>query len=138
MNLNRTALAVLLLFLLPAFSARAGENPFWAADSRNNFRILLPGGWTVRRHLSPELLKLTQQLFDVLAMAVTRGPLTGIWGSWENASQADIQQFIKRWEHSSLDLLQMGHAALLQLVMLAWYGQAEAWGHCGYPGPPQI
>ena len=32
----------------------------------------------------------------------------------------------------------MGHAALLQLVMLAWYGQAEAWGHCGYPGPPQI
>ena len=55
MNLNRTALAVLLLFLLPAFPAWAGENPFWAADSRNNFRILLPGGWTVRRHLSPEL-----------------------------------------------------------------------------------
>jgi len=55
MNLNRTALAALLLFLLPAFPARAGEHPFWAADRRENFRILLPGGWTVRRHLSQEL-----------------------------------------------------------------------------------
>ena len=90
------------------------------------------------QHLSPELLKLTQQLFDVLAMAVTRGPLTGIWGSWENASQADIQQFIKRWEHSSLDLLRMGHASLLQLVQMAWYGRPQSWAHCGYPGPPQF
>lgn len=90
------------------------------------------------RHLSPELLKLTQQLFDVLAMAVTRGPLTGIWGSWENASQADIQQFIKRWEHSSLDLLRMGHASLLQLILMAWYARPQSWAHCGYPGPPQF
>jgi hypothetical protein len=90
------------------------------------------------QHLSPELLKLTQQLFDVLAMAVTRGPLTGIWGSWENASQADIQQFIKRWEHSSLDLLRMGHASLLQLILMAWYARPQSWAHCGYPGPPQF
>lgn len=89
-------------------------------------------------HLSPELLKLTRQLFDVLAMAVTRGPLTGIWGSWENASQADIQQFIKRWEHSSLDLLRMGHASLLQLILMAWYARPQSWAHCGYPGPPQF
>ena len=90
------------------------------------------------QHLSPELLKLTQQLFDVLAMAVTRGPLTGIWGSWENASQADIQQFLKRWEHSSLDLLRMGHASLLQLILMAWYARPQSWAHCGYPGPPQF
>ena len=90
------------------------------------------------QQLSPELLKLTQQLFDVLAMAVTRGPLTGIWGSWENASQADIQQFLKRWEHSSLDLLRMGHASLLQLILMAWYARPQSWAHCGYPGPPQF
>ena len=90
------------------------------------------------QHLSPELLKLTQQLFDVLAMAVTRGPLTGVWGSWENASQADIQQFLKRWEHSSLDLLRMGHASLLQLILMAWYARPQSWAHCGYPGPPQF
>ncbi|CAI8790026.1 Twin-arginine translocation pathway signal protein [Pseudomonas sp. IT-P258] len=89
-------------------------------------------------HLSPEMLKLTQQLFDVLGMAVTRGPLTGIWGSWENASADDIRQFLNRWENSSLSLLRMGHSSLLQLVMMAWYGRKESWAHCGYPGPPTV
>mgnify|MGYP000078306604 CR=1 FL=1 len=71
-------------------------------------------------HLSPEMLKLTRQLFDVLGMAVTRGPLTGIWGSWENASGAEIRHFLERWENSALGLLRMGHNSLLQLVMMAW------------------
>jgi hypothetical protein len=89
-------------------------------------------------YLSPELLKLTQQLFDVLAMSVTRGPLTGIWGSWENASKTDVQNFLNRWEHSSLDLLRMGHASLLQVVQMSWYARPQSWAHCGYPGPPQF
>ena len=89
-------------------------------------------------HLSPEMLKLTRQLFDVLGMAVTRGPLTGIWGSWENASANDIRAFLDRWENSSLSLLRMGHSSLLQLVMMAWYGRKESWAHCGYPGPPTV
>jgi hypothetical protein len=89
-------------------------------------------------HLSPEMLKLTRQLFDVLGMAVTRGPLTGIWGSWENASDDEIRHFLDRWENSSLNLLRMGHSSLLQLVMMAWYSRAESWVHCGYPGPPAV
>ena len=89
-------------------------------------------------HLSPEMLKLTQQLFDVLGMAVTRGPLTGIWGSWENASADDIRRFLDRWENSALSLLRMGHSSLVQLVMMAWYGRKESWAHCGYPGPPTV
>lgn len=59
MNMKLCALAVLLyfllLFLLPASPARAMENPYWTGDSRTGFRILLPGRWVVRRHLSPEL-----------------------------------------------------------------------------------
>ena len=90
------------------------------------------------QHLSPELLKLTQQLFDVLAMAVTRGPLTGVWGSWENANSAQVSGFLLRWQNSSIGLLKMGHASLLQLVMLAWYGQPDSWAHCGYSGPPTV
>ncbi|MGF6693616.1 hypothetical protein M2318_003699 [Metapseudomonas resinovorans] len=88
--------------------------------------------------LSPEMLKLTQQLFDVLALPVTRGPLTGVWGSWEKASAQDIRDFLTRWENSSIGLLKMGHASLLQLVLMAWYGRPESWVHCGYPGPPAI
>lgn len=89
-------------------------------------------------HLSPEMLKLTVQLLDVLAMPVTRGPLTGVWGSWENASAADVRAFLERWQNSSIGLLKMGHASLLQLVMMSWYGRAESWAHCGYPGPPTV
>lgn len=89
-------------------------------------------------HVSPELLKLTVQLFDVLAMPITRGPLTGVWGSWENASPADAQAFLDRWQNSSIGLLKMGHTSLLQLVMMSWYSRAESWAHCGYPGPPTV
>jgi len=89
-------------------------------------------------HLSPEMLKLTHQLFDVLAMGVTRGPLTGIWGAWENASADDIRRFLDRWQNSSLSLLRMGHSSILQLVMMAWYSRAESWPFCGYPGPPAV
>jgi hypothetical protein len=89
-------------------------------------------------HLSPEMLKLTRQLFDVLGMSITRGPLTGIWGSWENASSEAIRYFLDRWENSSLSLLRMGHNSLLQMVMMAWYSRAGSWAHCGYPGPPTV
>ncbi|CAI8894670.1 twin-arginine translocation pathway signal protein [Pseudomonas sp. IT-P395] len=89
-------------------------------------------------HLSPEMLKLIRQLFDVLGMTVTRGPLTGIWGSWENASAEAMRHFLDRWENSSLSLLRMGHSSLQQMVMMAWYTRAESWAHCGYPGPPSV
>ena len=89
-------------------------------------------------HLSPEMLKLTRQLFDVLGMAVTRGPLTGIWGSWKNAGPEAMRHFLERWQNSSLSLLRMGHSSLQQMVMMAWYTRAESWAHCGYPGPPNV
>ena len=71
-------------------------------------------------------------------MTVTRGPLTGIWGSWENASPETMRHFLERWQNSSLSLLRMGHSSLQQMVMMAWYTRAESWGHCGYPGPPTV
>ena len=89
-------------------------------------------------HLSPALLTLTQQLFDVLAMPVTRGPLTGVWGRWENASPEQIESFLQRWQNSSLSLLKMGHGSLVQLVMMSWYECPQSWGACGYPGPPKL
>ena len=88
--------------------------------------------------LSPELLKLTRQLFDVLSLPLTRGPLTGIWGAWEQAGPAQVTAFLQRWQGSSLNLLRMGHASLLQLLQMAWYERPESWAACGYPGPPKI
>ncbi|MFI8480279.1 twin-arginine translocation signal domain-containing protein [Pseudomonas sp. NPDC078700] len=89
-------------------------------------------------YLSPELLKLTTQLFDVLASPLTRGPLTGVWGSWENASAQDVRNFLERWQNSSIGLLKMGHDSLIKLVLMNWYGRPESWANCGYPGPPTV
>ncbi|AXQ46390.1 twin-arginine translocation pathway signal protein [Pseudomonas vlassakiae] len=88
--------------------------------------------------LSPEMLKLTRQLFDVLNLPLTSGPLTGVWGAWEQASGTQVTAFLQRWQDSSLNLLRMGHASLLQLLQMAWYERPEAWAACGYPGPPKI
>ena len=106
-----------------------------AADNRE---ALLHGLDNKLAALSPAMLELTRQLFDVLAMAVTRGPLTGIWGSWDNASSVQIEAFLQRWQDSSLNLLRMGHASLLQLLHMAWYELPDSWAHCGYPGPPKV
>lgn len=88
--------------------------------------------------LSPAMLGLTRQLLDVLAMPLTRGPLTGIWGAWEHADSARVQAFLLRWQDSSLDLLRQGYCSLLQLILMAWYSLPASWASCGYPGPPRL
>lgn len=77
-------------------------------------------------------------LFGLLSMAVTRGPLTGIWGAWEKASEADLIGFLERWSSSRLEMLQQGHKALSQLLLMAWYATPASWEAAGYPGPPSI
>lgn len=89
-------------------------------------------------YLSPAVLRQIRQLFDLLSLSLTRGPFTGIWSSWELAKDAEIHAFLERWENSSIALLRQGHAALQQMILMAWYGRRESWPHCGYPGPPAI
>lgn len=89
-------------------------------------------------YVSTPQLELAQQLLDVTASVATRGPLTGIWDDWETASDAEVEAFLIRWRDSPLALLQQGHSALLQMVQMGWYGQIDAWQHCGYPGPPPL
>ncbi|SDS64599.1 hypothetical protein SAMN05216198_2422 [Halopseudomonas litoralis] len=88
--------------------------------------------------LSPSLNRQVLQLFDLLTLSVTRGPATGIWGPWENASDESVQAFLKRWENSSFALLQQGQSALTNLILLSCYSSPASWPQCGYPGPPRI
>ncbi|MCW8155502.1 twin-arginine translocation pathway signal protein [Stutzerimonas stutzeri] len=89
-------------------------------------------------HLSPALLSQVRQLFDVLSLPLTRGPLTGIWSGWDAASDDQLRAFLLRWQNSSLALLRQGHASLLQMILMAWYASPASWAHCGYPGPPKV
>ncbi|MGE6687391.1 twin-arginine translocation pathway signal protein [Stutzerimonas stutzeri] len=97
--------------------------------------VSLDGGL---HHLSPALLSQVRQLFDVLSLPLTRGPLTGIWSSWDAATDDQIRAFLQRWQNSSFALLRQGHASLLQMTLMAWYASPVAWAHCGYPGPPKV
>lgn len=89
-------------------------------------------------HLSPALLKQTLQLFDLLTLNVSRSLATGIWRPWEQASAAQVQSFLTRWESSRFGLFQQGYSALAKLTLVAWYSAPDAWEGCGYPGPPTI
>ena len=89
-------------------------------------------------HLSPALATQVLQLFDLLTLPVTRGPLTGIWGGWASASDEQVRAFLERWEGSRLMLLRQGYRSLLQLTLMSWYSQPRAWAACGYPGPPTV
>src|SRR5690606_40216810 len=55
---------------------------------------------------------------------------------WEDASDEAVRNFLRRWEGSSLALLQQGQNALTNLILLACYSSPAAWPQCGYPGPP--
>ncbi len=89
-------------------------------------------------HLSPSLNRQALQLFDVLTLGVTRGPLTGIWGRWENATDQGVRAFMQRWSDSTLGLLRQGHSALTNLVQLSYFTTPASWAQCGYPGPPRF
>ena len=77
-------------------------------------------------------------LLGMLSLPLTRGPLTGIWGSWEKASPEALQGFLERWKNSRLDMLRQGYKALGQLLLMSWYALPQSWADAGYPGPPTV
>lgn len=75
-------------------------------------------------------------LFNLLNFAPTRGLLAGVWHSWDQASEEEIENFLNRWRNSSLGLLNLGYNGLNKLVCAVWFGQPQAWPQVGYPGAP--
>lgn len=87
--------------------------------------------------LSPEMLKLTRQLFDMLSLPLTRGPLTGVWGAGTGQPCAShglpaalAGQFAEPAAH--------GPRLVAAVAADGWYERPESWTACGYPGPPKI
>ncbi len=86
--------------------------------------------------LPPSVQEEMQQLLALLAWAPTRRLLARVADPWLEASAEDIALFLERWQHSSIALLRSAYQALHQLIMAAWYGNAQSWERIGYPGPP--
>ena len=87
-------------------------------------------------HFQLEVQAEVRQLFALLALMPTKIMTTGVWSSWQNASPAEIDRFLNRWQLSASSLFRTGYDALQQLTAGSWYGNPKSWEVIGYPGPP--
>jgi hypothetical protein len=88
--------------------------------------------------LSAAAQKELAELFALLGFAPARVLLAGLWPAWEQASVAEVAEFLQGWRFSRFALLRSAYAGLHDLVLGAWYGTPETWERIGYPGPPEI
>lgn len=92
---------------------------------------------TLLEDLSAPVVAGVQQAFDVLSFAPTRGLTTGHWSSWSKASLEDAESALGRLRDSSIALLNAIYAAVIRLIISAWYLIPENALTTGYPGPPK-
>jgi hypothetical protein len=78
------------------------------------------------------------ELFALLSSSPGRIFLARLWPHWREAPVEQVAAFLDRWRHSRFDLMRAAYAALHDLVLSGWYGDARRWEAIGYPGPPRI
>jgi len=86
-------------------------------------------------NLGPHNAKQMKDLFDLLNLGLSRGLTTGVWSSWDKASEQEIENFLNRWRESSVSLFNLAYNGINKLMCATWYGQPQSWQHVGYPGP---
>lgn len=77
------------------------------------------------------------QLFDLMALPLTRYTIVGLSEDWDRAAPADIAAFLEHWRASRFDTLRAGYAGLTQTLNMMWYLQPRAWAAIGYV-PPRV
>lgn len=78
------------------------------------------------------------ELFALLALAPGRWLLAGLGPDWSEVTPAAAAGFLERWRTAPIGLLNVGYAALHDLILGAWYGGEASWPSIGYPGPPEL
>lgn len=88
------------------------------------------------RQLPLRTQKEVQDVFALLALGPARRLLAGVPDSWAQARPEDIAAFLQSWRVHRIGMLQTAYHALHDLVLGAWYADADAWPALGYSGPP--
>lgn len=88
--------------------------------------------------LPPAVQEEIRDLFMLLGLAPSRRLLAGVGNDWHDATPEDIEGFLKRWQSSRLQQLQVAYQALVKLTMASWYAHPASWARIGYPGPITI
>lgn len=92
---------------------------------------------TLMVDMSEQVIAGVLQAFDVLCFGPTRGLTTGQWSSWSKASLEDAESALARLRDSGIGLLNAVYAAVIKLIISAWYLIPENAATAGYPGPPK-
>ncbi|HVK54900.1 MAG TPA: hypothetical protein VM532_07710 [Burkholderiales bacterium] len=118
--------------------ALAGALPSDASAYQKALKDVLRGLDVAISGFLPGVQKEVRQLLDLLTFPPTRRLVAGVRSSWADAKHEDIEGFLNRWANSRFDLLQVAYQALRQLIVAAWYGNADSWNRIGYAGPPNL
>lgn len=86
--------------------------------------------------LSPQVVAGVRQALDLMELGLARGLATGQWSGWEGASREDAESALLRLRDSGIEVLCAIYAALVRLIVSAWYGMPGPMAETGYPGPP--
>ncbi len=76
-------------------------------------------------NLGPHNTKQMKELFDLLNFGLSRGLTTGVWSSWDKASDKEIENFLNRWRESSLALFNLAYNGLPSLPSPASASSAQ-------------
>jgi hypothetical protein len=93
---------------------------------------------TLMDDLSEPVVIGVQQAFDLLSFGLARGLATGQWSSWSKATLADAESALARLRDSSIGLLNAIYAALIRLIVSAYYLIPENAGATGYLPPQKV
>jgi hypothetical protein len=93
---------------------------------------------TLLADLSAPVIAGVLQAFDVVSFGPTRALTTGQWSSWSGASLADAESALVRLRDSSIGLLNAIYAALIRLIISAYYLIPENAAATGYRPPRKV
>ena len=93
---------------------------------------------TLLEDLSAPVVAGVLQAFDVLNLGLTRGLTTGQWASWSKASLEDAESALARLRESSIGLLNAIYAAVIRLIISAYYLIPENAASTGFMPPRKV
>ncbi len=122
--------------LLRALTPAVMKGKIEASDSEAIDQTLVSFD-TLMDDLSEPVVRGVQQAFDVVSFGPTRALTTGQWSAWSKASVQDAESALARLRDSNIGLLNAIYAALIRLIISAWYLIPENAATARYPGPPK-
>jgi hypothetical protein len=93
---------------------------------------------TLMEDLSAPVVAGVLQAFDVLNFGLTRGLTTGQWSAWSKASLEDAESALARLRDSNIALLNAIYAAVIRLIISAYYLIPENASATGFMPPRKV